>query len=84
MPNIPYFVVSSEADVQVNKRAHVDKFVAALKSKDYNVTYVIVPGMTHCQFDSGRTDSHPDILKQYIDFIPVLPDSCILSFQLSG
>jgi pimeloyl-ACP methyl ester carboxylesterase len=69
MPNIPYFVVSSEADVQVNKGAHADKFVAALKSKNYTVTYVIVPGMTHCQFDGGKMDSHPDVLSQYIEFI---------------
>lgn len=70
LPDVPYFVVSSDADKAVNKAAHADKFVAALKKAGRNVTYREVEGMEHCQFDApGQFESFPDILAQYANFI---------------
>lgn len=70
LPDVPYLVISSDADKSVNKAAHADKFVAALREKKFNVKYIEVSGMTHCQFDApGQFESFPDVLGQYAGFI---------------
>lgn len=49
MPHIPYYIVHGEADADVNKNMHSDRFVAELRKTHGDVTYVEVPGMKHCQ-----------------------------------
>ncbi|MDR1535378.1 MAG: hypothetical protein LBU64_09825 [Planctomycetota bacterium] len=70
LPKVPYFVISTDTDESVDKEAHADRFVAALRAKNHSVEYLVVPGMTHVEFDiPGRFDKYPDVLKRYIDFI---------------
>lgn len=47
MPDIPYLIIHGDRDMAVNKQAHSDKLVAALKSRGLNVEYMEVPGMGH-------------------------------------
>lgn len=70
LPDVPYQVISSDADASVSKTLHALPFVEALKEKNYKVEYIDVPGMEHVQFDKpGEYGSYPDVLKKYIDFI---------------
>ena len=57
MPHIPYYIVHGEADADVNKNMHSDRFVAELRKTHGDVTYVEVPGMKHCQMpeETART-----------------------------
>lgn len=47
MPRVPYFILHGDADKAVNKAAHSDRMVAAMRKVGQNVTYVEVPGMGH-------------------------------------
>ena len=62
MPKIPYYVVAGGADTAVNKVNHSDKFVTAMKEKQYDVTYIEVPNMGHCELSE-------DNLNDYFGFI---------------
>ena len=64
LPDIPYYVVHGTADTAVNKARHSDRFVAAMRQYGKRVTYVEVPGMTHC--DLG---SFPDVQADYLSSI---------------
>jgi pimeloyl-ACP methyl ester carboxylesterase len=64
MPDIPYFIVHGDADKAVNKAAHSDKYVPAMRAKGYNVTYVEVPGMEHVDLAGN-----PEARQLYLDFI---------------
>lgn len=52
LPDIPYYVVHGTADTAVNKAMHSDRFVAAMRQYGKRITYVEVPGMTHCDLAS--------------------------------
>ena len=47
MPDIPYLMVHGDKDEAVNKAAHSDKMVAALRGHGRKVEYIEVPGMGH-------------------------------------
>jgi dipeptidyl aminopeptidase/acylaminoacyl peptidase len=47
MPDIPYLFIHGDMDEAVNKAAHSDRMVAAMKSRDMDVEYMEVPGMRH-------------------------------------
>jgi len=47
MPDIPYLIAHGDKDLAVNKAAHSDKMVAALRQHGRQVEYVEVPGMGH-------------------------------------
>lgn len=47
MPDIPYLLIHGDKDQSVNKAAHTDKMVAALREHGRNVEYVEVPEMGH-------------------------------------
>ncbi|MDR3231229.1 MAG: prolyl oligopeptidase family serine peptidase, partial [Synergistaceae bacterium] len=64
MPDIPYLIVHGDADKAVNKGAHSDKYVPAMRAKGYNVTYVEVAGMEHVDLAGN-----PEARKLYLDFI---------------
>jgi pimeloyl-ACP methyl ester carboxylesterase len=48
LPDIPYFFIHGEADQAVNKAAHSDKMVRAMRARELRVEYHEVPGMGHC------------------------------------
>ena len=48
MPDIPYLIVHGGADTAVNKAAHSDRLVAALRARGLRVDYQEIPGMGHC------------------------------------
>ena len=64
MPDIPYLIVHGDADQSVNKQAHSDRFVKAMREAGRSVAYVEVPGMTHCNFTG-----HDDARDAYESFI---------------
>lgn len=64
LPDVPYFIVAGDADVSVNKEHHSDVFVPMMREAGYDVTYVEVPGMTHCDL-AGNMDAW----QLYADFI---------------
>ncbi len=47
MPDVPYFILHGDADTSVNKAAHSDRLVPALRARGLQVTYREVPGMGH-------------------------------------
>jgi len=47
MPRIPYLIVHGDADEAVNKAAHSDKMVRAMRETGLKVEYIEVPGMGH-------------------------------------
>jgi dipeptidyl aminopeptidase/acylaminoacyl peptidase len=47
MPRIPYQIIHGDADQAVNKAAHSDRFVAAMRQAGHQVDYMEVPGMGH-------------------------------------
>ena len=49
MPHVPYLFLHGDRDDAVNKAAHSDKMVAALRARGHDVEYVEVPGMMHGQ-----------------------------------
>ena len=61
MPAIPYYIVHGDADGEVNKVVHSDKFVNEIRTRR-KVTYIEVPGMEHCQMPD-------DVLNGFLDFI---------------
>ena len=48
-PDIPYLILHGDHDSAVNKAAHSDKLVAALRAYGRRVEYIEMPGMEHCQ-----------------------------------
>ncbi|MDR0902990.1 MAG: prolyl oligopeptidase family serine peptidase [Opitutaceae bacterium] len=64
MPRIPCLIVHSATDASVNKAAHSDKFVAAMRAASRPVEYIEVPVMPHCALDTV-----PAVEKRYHDFI---------------
>lgn len=56
MPDVPYYIIHGDADASVNKAAHPDKLVEIMRERGMDVTYVEVPGMTHCKMDYEQTD----------------------------
>ena len=64
MPDIPYFILHGGADSCVNKQAHSDRFVAAMRAASRTLEYLEVPGMEHCDFAS-----FPQAAARYYDFI---------------
>jgi dipeptidyl aminopeptidase/acylaminoacyl peptidase len=47
MPDIPYLIIHGDSDKAVNKQAHSDPFVAAMRKHNKNIEYVEVPNMGH-------------------------------------
>lgn len=64
MPMIPYLLVHGEADEAVNIDAHAVPFVEKMQETGHDITYIAVPGMTHCDLDHD-----PAVKKRYFDFI---------------
>ncbi len=62
MPDIPYALFCGTADDQVSVASHSDKFVAAMRARGADVTYVTMPGMGHC----GIT---PEEERRYYKFV---------------
>ncbi len=48
MPRIPYLIIHITGDPAVNKACHSDKLVAEMRERDFDVTYIEVPGTGHC------------------------------------
>ena len=48
LPDIPYFFIHGDADTAVNKGAHSDQLVPAMRARGLRVEYHEVPGMGHC------------------------------------
>jgi alpha-beta hydrolase superfamily lysophospholipase len=63
MPRIPYLIVHGDADQSVNKAAHSDRFVAAMRASGHDIEYLEAPGMTHGQFNDFA------IWRRSVDFI---------------
>ena len=64
LPRLPYLIVHGESDSQVNKTAHSDKLVHVMRERGYDVEYIAVPGMEHC--DMGK---FPEAEHRYWEFI---------------
>lgn len=62
MPDIDYFVAHCTADKEVNKALHSDKFVRAMRAKNYKLDYLPVPDRGHC-------DLSPEAREQYNGFM---------------
>jgi dipeptidyl aminopeptidase/acylaminoacyl peptidase len=63
LPDIPYLIIHGDKDHLVNKQAHSDKMVTAMRRRGLNVEYMEVPGM-------GHGECVPvDVYKKMIDFI---------------
>ena len=58
LPDVPYAVFHCAEDRAVNKAAHSDRFVAAMRALGRRIEYVEVPGRGHCDLD-------PDSLARY-------------------
>ncbi len=63
MPRVPYFLLHGDADKSVNKAAHSDRMIAAMRQHGHNVQYVEVPGMGHHDISSYSA------YRTYVDFI---------------
>ena len=48
MPKAGYHIFHCDQDTAVNIDAHSKKFVTAMKEREYNITFDIVPGRDHC------------------------------------
>ncbi len=48
MPKVKYHIFHCNQDRAVNIDAHSEKFVSALKQRNYDITYDIVDGRGHC------------------------------------
>ena len=64
LPDVPYLVVAGTADTAVSKAHHSDLFVPAMRALGYDVTYVEVEGMAHCDLVS-----FPEVWDMYADYI---------------
>ena len=53
LPDVPHAVFHCTADQLVNKAAHSDKFVAAMRALGRAVEYVEVPDRGHCDLDDA-------------------------------
>ncbi len=47
MPDVPYLVIHGDRDLSVNKEAHSDRFVAAMRAAGRQIEYLEIPGMGH-------------------------------------
>lgn len=63
LPDIPYLIIHGDVDVAVNKQAHSDKMVAAMRQAQRRITYLEVTGMGH-----GSNIPYA-ILRAKIDFV---------------
>ena len=63
MPRVPYQIVHGDADQAVNKAAHSDKMVRAMRESGLNVEYIEVPGMGH------HAPLFFDVYRRTIDFV---------------
>jgi dipeptidyl aminopeptidase/acylaminoacyl peptidase len=48
LPDIDYLIVHGDADPAVNKAAHSDRLVHAMRARGLRVDYQEIPGMGHC------------------------------------
>lgn len=64
LPEIPYLFVAGDADTAVHKAVHSDRYVPFMRKLGYHVTYLEVPGMSHCDLAG-----HPEMLSRYVEFI---------------
>ena len=63
MPRVPYLILHGDADQAVNKEAHSDKMVRAMRECGLDVEYVEVPGMGH------HAPLFFDVYRKTIDFV---------------
>jgi len=66
LPRIPYQILHGDADQAVNKAAHSDRMVAAMKTHGLNVEYIEVPGMGH------HAPLYFDVYRKTIDFVKAM------------
>lgn len=62
-PDIPYMIVAGEADEQVDKKAHSDRFVEQMQAAGRDIRYCQLKDMKHWQI------SDYGIYRDYVDFI---------------
>ena len=63
LPRVPYLIVHGDADQSVNKAAHSDKMVRAMREQGLEVEYIEVPGMGH------HAPLFFDVYRRTIDFV---------------
>ena len=63
LPDIPYMIVAGEADDQVNKAVHSDRFVERMRQLGRNVRYDQLPDMRHWQITDYK------VYRAYVDFL---------------
>lgn len=47
LPDVPYLIIHGDRDLAVNKQAHSDRLVAAMRERGLRVKYLEIPGMGH-------------------------------------
>ena len=60
LPDVPHAVFHCTEDRLVDKAAHSDKFVAAMRALGRRVEYVEVPGRGHCDLDDAAKRRYAD------------------------
>lgn len=62
MPKIKYHIFHCNEDMDVNIDAHSNKFVRAMKEKNFDVTYDVVEGRGHC-------DLTLEMRRTYVEYV---------------
>ena len=63
MPHVPYLIIQGDEDKAVNKAAHADRMVRAMREHGLEVEYIEVPGMGH------HAPLFFDVYRRMIDFV---------------
>lgn len=66
LPRIPYYIVHGDADTAVNKQLHSDRLVQRMREEGHDITYIEVPGMTHCNMDPEHRAAYDAFIKSHL------------------
>jgi len=69
LPRVPYQILHGDADQAVNKAAHSDRMVCAMRESGLQVEYIEVPGMGH------HAPLFFDVYRRTIDFVKEMLNS---------
>ena len=62
MPKIPYMIIATTADEEVDYKKHSELFAVKAKGLGYDITYLVIPNRAHC-------DMSADAVEQYKAYI---------------
>ncbi len=67
MPKIPYFLVATLEDNEVDYRMHANPFMQKMTELGHDVRYIAVPGRGHCDMSEESVIKYKEFIMEQVD-----------------